>query len=91
MPRLKAPEIQKALTRLPEWKQVGSTITRTYVFKDFPAAVRFVNRIAGLAEKAWHHPDIAIRWNKVTLVFTTHEEGGLTRLDFKIARQCDLA
>lgn len=91
MPKLKAPEIQKALTRLPEWSKVGSTLTRTYVFKDFPAAIRFVNKIAGLAEKAWHHPDIDIRWNKVTLVLTTHDEGGLTQKDFKLARQCDLA
>ncbi len=91
MPRLKAPEIRKALTRLPEWRKVGSTITRTYVFKDFPAAIRFVGKIAGLAEKAWHHPDIDIRWNKVTLVLTTHDEGGLTPKDFKLARQFDLA
>jgi len=88
---MKAPEIRKALTRVPEWMKVGSAITRTYVFKDFPAAIRFVNKIAGLAESAWHHPDIDIRWNKVTLRLTTHDQGGLTGKDFKLARQFDLA
>lgn len=91
MAKLKSPEIKKALARLPEWTKVGSTITRTYVFKDFPAAIRFVNKIGELAEQAWHHPDIDIRWNKVTLVLTTHDEGGLTPKDFKLARKFDLA
>ena len=44
---------------------------------------------ARLAEAAWHHPDIDIRWNKVKLVLTTHDEGGLTRKDFKLAREFD--
>lgn len=91
MPKLKSPEIKKALARVPEWQKVDSTITRTYVFTDFPAAIRFVDRIGDLAEKAWHHPDIDIRWNKVTLVLTTHDEGGLTVKDFKLARRFDLA
>ena len=89
MPRLKAPEIKKALNRIPDWRKAGSTITRTYSFKNFPAAVRFVNKVARLAEEAWHHPDIDIRWNKVTLVLTTHDEGGLTRKDFRLARAFD--
>lgn len=79
------------MARVPEWKRAGTGITRTYVFKDFPAAIRFVNKIAGLAESAWHHPDIDIRWNKVTLRLTTHDQGGLTGKDFKLARQFDLA
>ena len=91
MPKLKAPEIKKALARLPEWRNEGSAITRTYVFKDFPAAIRFVNKIADLAEREWHHPDIDVRWNKVTLSLTTHDEAGLTRKDFKLARRFDLA
>jgi 4a-hydroxytetrahydrobiopterin dehydratase len=79
------------LGRVPDWKKEGSTITRTYVFKDFPSAVRYVGKIAKLAEDAWHHPDIDIRWNKVTLVLTTHDEGGLTVKDFKLAQKFDLA
>ena len=89
MPKLKAPEIRQAMRRVPEWTRTGRTIQRTYVFKNFPAAIRFVNKVARLAEAAWHHPDIDIRWNKVTLTLTTHEEGGLTRKDFQLARQFD--
>lgn len=91
MPKLKASEIKQAQKRVPEWKAVGATLKRTRVFKDFPAAIRFVNKIADLAEMECHHPDIDIRWNKVTLVLTTHDEGGLTLKDFKLARQFDLA
>ncbi len=67
----------------------GKTITRTFEFKDFPAAMKFVNAVARLAERTWHHPDIDIRWNKVALTLTTHSEGGLTEKDFKLARQFD--
>lgn len=89
MPKLKAPEIKTALKSVPKWSKKGATIRRTYAFKDFPVAIKFVNAIARLAEKAWHHPDIDIRWNKVTLVLTTHDQGGLTEKDFKLAAQFD--
>ncbi|MCU0787941.1 MAG: 4a-hydroxytetrahydrobiopterin dehydratase [Verrucomicrobia bacterium] len=89
MPKLKANEIKKALKSIPDWKQQESTILRTFVFKDFPAAVRFVNKVAEKAEHAWHHPDIDIRWNKVKLVLTTHDQGGLTPADFKLAKLFD--
>lgn len=89
MPKLTSAEIKAALARVPLWKRKGSTIARTYQFKDFVAALKFVNAAGRLAEKAWHHPDIDIRWNKVTLVLTTHDTGGLTRKDFQLARQFD--
>jgi len=89
MPKLKAAEITKALKTVPDWKKEGSTLLRTFVFKDFPAAVRFVNKVAERAEEAWHHPDIDIRWNKVRLVLTTHDQGGLTEADFKLAKLFD--
>ena len=75
--------------RVPQWSRRGKTIQRTFEFKDFPKAIRFVNQVARHAEKAWHHPDIDIRWNKVTLVLTTHDEGGLTAKDFKLATTFD--
>ena len=77
------------LASVPYWRKQGRTITRTCQFKDFPAAIRFVNAVARLAEKAWHHPDIDIRWNKVTLVLTTHDAGGLTKKDFDLAQRFD--
>lgn len=89
MPKLAPKAVTAALRQVPRWKKRGRTISRTYEFKDFPAAMKFVNAVARLAEKAWHHPDIDIRWNKVTLVFTTHDEGGLTEKDFALAARCD--
>lgn len=89
MAKLNASAIKNALATVPDWKKAGSTITRTFQFKDFPAAIKFVNAIAKLAEKACHHPDIDIRWNKVVLTLTTHSEGGLTDKDFKLAKQFD--
>ena len=89
MPKLTLPLIKAALTTVPEWKKSGSTISRTFIFKDFPAAIRFVNKVAVLAEKEWHHPDIDLRWNKVTLTLTTHDQGGLTEKDFALAKKFD--
>jgi 4a-hydroxytetrahydrobiopterin dehydratase len=81
-------EIMLALAALPDWKRNGETISRTFQFKDFPAAMKFVNAVAELAEQAQHHPDVDIRWNKVTLALTTHDAGGLTQKDFALAKQC---
>ena len=89
MAKLTTKEIKAALTTVSQWQKKGAIIRRTFQFKDFPAAVKFVNAIARVAEKAWHHPDIDIRWNKVTLALTTHDEGGLTEKDFALARKFD--
>jgi 4a-hydroxytetrahydrobiopterin dehydratase len=89
MAKLPAAQIETRLAAVPGWKKRNQTIQRTYQFKDFPAAIRFVNAVARLAEMAWHHPDIDIRWNKVTLVLTTHDAGGLTEKDFQLARKFD--
>lgn len=91
MPKLTAARIKTALRSVPKWKKRGALIVRTYEFKDFVAAIRFVNAIARFAEKAWHHPDIDIRWNKVTLALTTHDQGGLTAKDFALAKKFDAA
>ena len=89
MSKLRTAQIKKALGSVPAWKKRGAAITRTYQFKDFPAAIRFVNAVARPAEKAWHHPDIDIRWNKVILTLTTHDAGGLTKKDFALAKKFD--
>ena len=78
-----------ALSALPGWQRHGEIIARTFAFKDFPAAMKFVNQVADLAEQAQHHPDVDIRWNRVTLALTTHDAGGLTEKDFALAKQCD--
>ncbi len=89
MPTLTAEKIAASLKNTPDWKQDGTDIVRTYVFKDFVEAMKFVNQIAEAAETACHHPDIDIRWNKVRLALSTHSEGGLTEKDFNLARQFD--
>ena len=87
--KLDETKIKAALAALPDWKRDGDTIARTFQFQSFPAAMKFVNAVAVLAEQAQHHPDVDIRWNKVTLALSTHDSGGLTEKDFAMARQCD--
>lgn len=91
MTKLTPAQIKVAQTTVPEWRRTGACIRRTFVFKDFVLAVKFVAAIARLAERAWHHPDIDIRWNKVTLTLTTHDAGGLTDKDFTLAARFDAA
>lgn len=73
----------------PDWVADGEEISRTFVFSDFGEAMGFVNRAALAAEKADHHPDIDIRWNKVTMTLTTHDAGGLTTKDTVLAAEFD--
>ena len=87
--KLKSDEIRAAVKTVPDWKRKGATIQRCYEFKDFVVAMKFVNRVAKAAERAWHHPDIDIRWNRVTLVLTTHDVSGLTQQDFDLALALD--
>ncbi|HTY12037.1 MAG TPA: 4a-hydroxytetrahydrobiopterin dehydratase [Bacteroidota bacterium] len=69
------------------WKRRGDEIHKLFVHKDFARAMGFVQSVALLAEKMNHHPDIDIRWNKVSLSLSTHSEGGLTAKDFALAQQ----
>ena len=89
MEKLSTEKIKTALALVPDWNKRGLTIARTYQFKDFPAAIKFVNAVARLAGREWHHPDIDIRWNRVTLALTTHDAGGLMEKDFALARKFD--
>lgn len=70
---------------------MNGAIQRTYQFKDFVTAIAFVNTIAQFAESAQHHPDILIRYNKITLTLSTHDAGGVTEKDFALAAQADKA
>jgi 4a-hydroxytetrahydrobiopterin dehydratase len=65
----------------PAWALDGETVRRTFTFPDFAAAVGFVARVAIAAEKADHHPDIDIRWSRVTLALSTHSVGSLSDRD----------
>jgi 4a-hydroxytetrahydrobiopterin dehydratase len=89
MGKLSEAEVASKSGSVPDWTQSGAEISRTFQFKDFGVAMRFVNAVASEAEKANHHPDIDIRWNKVKLTLSTHDAGGLTDKDFALARICD--
>jgi 4a-hydroxytetrahydrobiopterin dehydratase len=89
MPLLTTSQVSEKLLTLSEWRLVGKEIERTITFAGFPAAIAFVNRVAEAAEKANHHPDIDIRWNKVRLALSSHDAGGLTERDFRLAGSID--
>jgi 4a-hydroxytetrahydrobiopterin dehydratase len=89
MPPLADAEIAAALAALPDWARKGDEIVKTFECASFPAAIAFVVRIGFLAEQADHHPDLDIRWRKVTVALTTHSAGGLTNLDFDLAAEIE--
>jgi 4a-hydroxytetrahydrobiopterin dehydratase len=81
--------VQEGLRSLPHWQLEGKEMVRHYQFPDFAAAMVFVNQVAEKAEAADHHPDIDIRYNKVRLALISHDQGGLTQRDMKMARALD--
>ncbi|WP_420881120.1 4a-hydroxytetrahydrobiopterin dehydratase [Rhodococcus sp. (in: high G+C Gram-positive bacteria)] len=82
-------EIDTALTKLPHWHRDGATLTRTIESATFPAAIALVGRVAEAAESMNHHPDMDIRWRKVTYSLSTHSAGGITGSDLELARRID--
>ena len=91
MPLLDDQEIRNRLDGIRGWTRDGDAIRKTYTLDSFAEAIAFVNRIAELAERANHHPDIDIRYDRVGCTLSTHSEGGLTARDFDLARQLDAA
>ena len=91
MPALSQPDVETRLRSLPGWHVEGGELTRTFTHNDFRAALAFVNKVGDLAERAGHHPDIDIRYNKVRLGLVTHDAGGLTTKDFDLAAAVDKA
>jgi len=85
MSLLSEAEITSALGALPGWERRGATIVKTFDRSDFDGSLRFVNAVAALANAQNHHPDIAISWNEVTLTLSSHDAGGLTERDIRLA------
>ena len=81
--------IQRELGSLPGWARRGDVLTRQYLFRNFSESMAFVNRVADAAESANHHPDIDIRYAKVTLTLSTHDAGGITQKDLDLAKAID--
>ncbi len=84
-----ADEVRSRLDALPDWQIESGELVRTFQFKDFRAALHFVNQLGDAAEKAGHHPDIDIRYNRVRLSLVTHDAGGLTAKDFDLAGEAE--
>jgi len=82
-------QIGAALSELGEWGFKGEALTRTFRFADFVHAIDFVEHVAEVAEERQHHPDIDIRYNKVTLRLSTHSAGGVTMRDVELAKAID--
>jgi 4a-hydroxytetrahydrobiopterin dehydratase len=73
-----------------DWSREGDAIVREWTLEDFAGAIAFVNRVADLAERANHHPDVLVHgWNHVRLTLCTHSQGGLTDADFGLAGEID--
>ncbi len=89
--RLSDIAIQRALGTLAGWSRKGDTITKTYQRAAFLEGIAFVQRIAMEAEAVDHHPDIDIRYTKITITLSTHSSGGVTQLDLDLAAKIDAA
>jgi 4a-hydroxytetrahydrobiopterin dehydratase len=82
---LSQPDVELALRKLPGWVLRQGSIERAFQLADFAAALGFVNRVGEIAEAANHHPDITIRYNQVTLTLSSHDSGGITLRDLRLA------
>lgn len=89
MPLLDDEQQRDLSRRTPDWDVANNQMKRVFTFDDFVASMAFVTAVALLAEKADHHPDIDIRWNRVALTLSTHSQGGLTEKDVELAVQVD--
>jgi 4a-hydroxytetrahydrobiopterin dehydratase len=89
MAKLSTMAIKRRLAGLKGWKNTGNAIQKQFTFADFKGAMFFVNAVASQAEKAGHHPDITVTYNRVTLSLSTHDAGGVTGKDFDLAKRAD--
>ena len=89
--KLAEKDVQDRIKTLKSWTIENGELHRTYSFKDFRGSMAFVTRVALISESMDHHPDIDIRYSKVTLKLMTHSAGGLTEKDFKLAGEIDAA
>lgn len=88
-PKLSEAEVIEALQTLPGWAREGEMIVRSATLPSFWGAIEAVRKVADAAEKADHHPDIDIRYRRLTFRLTTHDSGGLTARDIAVARAID--
>ena len=89
MPKLSADQISKELKTLSGWEYRDNAISKRFKFKEFIDGIRFINRIAEIAEAADHHPDILINYTRITFTCSTHTDGGVTEKDIKLAKDIE--
>jgi 4a-hydroxytetrahydrobiopterin dehydratase len=82
-------EIHRALAALNGWSRRGDALVKTFTFQRFADGIAFVNRVARIADELDHHPDIDIRYTKITVSLSTHDAGGVTTTDFKLAERIE--
>ena len=82
-------EIHRALSGLNGWSRRGDALVKTFTFQRFADGIAFVNRVARIADEMDHHPDIDIRYTKVTMSLSTHDAGGVTKADFQLAERIE--
>jgi 4a-hydroxytetrahydrobiopterin dehydratase len=82
-------EIQRALGGLPGWSRRGDVLVKTFAFERFADGIRFVDRVAVSADAMDHHPDIDIRYTKITMSLSTHDAGGITKADLELAQKIE--
>lgn len=87
--KLSEAEIEAELLNTPDWAEVSGAIQKTFQLPDFRTAMAFVDGLADYAERVQHHPEILIRYNKVTISVNTHDAGGITAKDFALAQEAD--
>ena len=87
--KLSATAVDTHLRALPGWSRKGHAIKKLYTFNGFPDAIAFVTRLAFDAEAADHHPDLLISYKRVTVTWSTHSEGGVTKKDIAGAQQSE--
>lgn len=89
MAKLEQAEIERRMSALPGWEFKDNALRKLYRFKEFMDGIRFLNRVAEMAEAADHHPDVQINYTRVTFTCSTHDQGGVTDKDFKLAAQIE--
>jgi 4a-hydroxytetrahydrobiopterin dehydratase len=89
--KLSPEQIREELSGLKGWKHEGDFLVKSFKFKEFMEGIGFINKVAKLAERLEHHPDIHVRWTTVRLEVQSHDEGGVTKRDIRLVRAIEKA
>ena len=89
MAKLSDVDVTEQLKALPGWERHENSIRKLFRFKEFMDGIKFLNRVAEKAEAADHHPDVTINYTRVTMTCSTHDQGGITEKDFKLAKEIE--